>query len=286
MSRESIPCWYELSWDKENVAIILCIHKDFIKHFPEISTDSPMVKGLLKEFKLDAFSGYFKGNLGFGGVLKRRGDNGEFVEFFVPLPVLKKESGKCSICDGSVNNQFSNGEKCRFCNGGGKEYSIDWQIGHTISATFTVVFLFLSLFYDKETKCLSSQLMTVETRTAVGLHGGSLGGIFSIDLVNWMSSFAPNFTIVEMVDAMMTAYGHMFAEKLDQFERFRASIDYENGWLNVDCPGNACGLNPSHSSVGKGHGYEFTPHNVDTCMQQLTLLAGLAALHDKARKEM
>ena len=48
----------------------------------------------------------------------------------------------------------------------------------------------------------------------------------------------------------------------------------------------ACGLNPSHDHMDIGQGYEFSCHNTDTPAQQLTLLAGLAALHDLVRKDM
>lgn len=54
----------------------------------------------------------------------------------------------------------------------------------------------------------------------------------------------------------------------------------------LNCPGNACGIHPViHWEEGE-NGYKFSCHNVDTPMQQLTLLAGLATLHDKARQEM
>ena len=71
---------------------------------------------------------------------------------------------------------------------------------------------------------------------------------------------------------------------------FRAGVFSEFGWLNTDCPGNACGLNPSldaeYDMKKPCHGYKFSCHNVDTAAQQLTLLAGVAALHDKARQEI
>lgn len=90
-----------------------------------------------------------------------------------------------------------------------------------------------------------------------------------------------------MIQAMKTAYKRMFGpDHIDEYS-FHAYVAYKGGWLNVGCPGNACGLNPTSQGVTeKGKGYEFACHNVDTPAQQITLLAGLAALHDKARKEM
>lgn len=288
ISRESVSCWYELGWDEDDKAIILRIHKDFIKEYPEVPVDSRIVGSLLREFKLEAFLGDFNSDIGFGGILKRKCDKGEFIEFSIQLPTLKNETGDCGFCSGSCKDSlFSNG-KCIHCGGSGKEYVIDWKGAFAVSATFNVVFSYLSLFgyEDEETKCLLSQLMTINVTTRTGIYGGAISGTFSIDLVNWMSLFSPRYTIEEMVSAMRVAYGRIFAEKPDEFQRFRASVDNENGWLNVDCPGNACGLNPSSGRMGKGYGYNFSPHNTDSPLQQLTLLAGLAALHDKARREM
>ena len=121
------------------------------------------------------------------------------------------------------------------------------------------------------------------------MHGGSLGGEYSIPFVKWLATLFGTNSIPEMVKAMKIAYNRMLGlHKFDQFH-FLASVDYESGWLNVSCPGNACGLNPIHGAgydMKRGLGYEFDCHNVDTPMQQITLLAGLAALHDRARKEI
>ena len=89
-----------------------------------------------------------------------------------------------------------------------------------------------------------------------------------------------------MVQAMKTAHGYMLG-RTESSPRFRASVDSSNGWLRVDCPGDACQIYPSHGDdIKEGRGYEFACHNVDTPAQQLTLLAGLAALHDRVRKEL
>jgi hypothetical protein len=52
--------------------------------------------------------------------------------------------------------------------------------------------------------------------------------------------------------------------------------------LFLDAPGNACGILPYHDVISSQEdevcGYEFTSHNTDSSSQQLTLLAGLAAL--------
>jgi hypothetical protein len=141
---------------------------------------------------------------------------------------------------------------------------------------------------EKETSSSLFQLMEISTTTEKGTCGGSLGGKFSISLCNWMESLRKNDQpiITEMIETMQLTHKTMFG--LTEYEKnmFRASIDYEGGWLNVSCPGNACDLNPADGHIFEESGYEFSSHNVDTLAQQLELIAGLAALHDKARKEM
>lgn len=182
---------------------------------------------------------------------------------------------------------------CIHCTGVGKELIFDWQSAYACSASFTV-FLVLTEFVKTETSAPFSQLLTVKTMIREGLDGGSLSGEYSIPLVKFLSNLYDETktrrSISEMIQAMKLAYNHMVGmRKFDQFN-FRASVDYEDGWLNVSCPGNACGLNPEHNAgydmKRRGLGYKFNCHNIDTPVQQITLLAGLAALHDKARKAL
>lgn len=68
---------------------------------------------------------------------------------------------------------------------------------------------------------------------------------------------------------------------------FRAYIT-DDGRFFFSCPGNACDLAiyPEGSYRDLEFPVEFSCHNLDTALQQLTLLSGLAALSDLARKDM
>jgi hypothetical protein len=285
---DRIPCWYELSWREEIPAIVLGVHKDFIASIKPILQDAPIVLTLRHEFNFGEFIGTFDGNFGFDNAFRRVEDSGDFVEFLAEIPKVKKQTNKrCDRCRGSGKEDSFDSE-CLSCGGTGKEYEMDWRAAYAVSANFTI-FTILANFPKIETSALLPQLLTIETVTQTGAHGGSLGGEYSIPLVRWMSSFGANTEIPEMVKAMKMAYDRMLG--LREFNKldFRARIDYEDGWLNVDCPGEACGLNPNHGSeynMKQGLGYGFSCHNTDTPMQQITLLAGLAALHDRARKEI
>lgn len=287
LTRENIPCWYELSWRKTKPAIILRVHKDFIKNTDSIRDEVPIVVSLKEEFKFASFVGNFDGNFGFDNAFIRRGEKEEFVEFVVEIPRIKDYTGKCKRCNGTGEDKELS-MHCIHCGGEGKEYEFNWKLAYTISANFTVFSTFLR-FPEKETSSSLIQLMTVQTITQQSSHGGSLGGDFSVPLCSWMDSLREKeeSDIVEMVEAMQTVYRVMFG-RLKPYRKwdFRAWVAYEGGWLNTSCPGDACGLHPQHMGPEKGQGYQFECHNVDNPMQQLTLIASLAALHDKARKEM
>ncbi|MBU3926062.1 hypothetical protein KJ763_02750 [Patescibacteria group bacterium] len=283
--REDVPCWYELSFAEKIPAIILKVHEDFVKEKGAIPENAPIIEEFKEGFRFKKFSGDFGRDFGFEGIFKFRGIKDGFYEFVIEIPKVKKDSGKkCGYCEGSGEDKFL-GRKCLFCNGKGKEYVYDWQNAYSVSASFTV-FSMLSYFYEGNTSCLKPQLLLVQTITHKDMHGGSLAGMYSVPLVKWLGSFGKHAIMIEMQKAMKRTYFHMFGKDKYLEHDFRAYVADNNGWLNVSCPGNACGLHPQSGYIEKDNGYEFSCHNVDTPMQQITLLAGLAALHDKARKEI
>lgn len=289
--RERISCWYELSFRKEKPAIILRIHRDFIANTEPIRQIAPIVKGFMKHFGFKRFNGSLAGNFGFDDSFVFNGIKGDFAEFAVNIPEVRKHtSKKCEYCNGSGRDRLLRDE-CFRCDGTGKEWFYDWKSVYAISASFTTIFHRMH-FPDKETSSFSPQLMIVSTVTQNDMHGGSLGGQYSIELCDWMRSLYlrnnDRYEITEMVEAMKVAHRKMSGPfRFGQEHYIRARIENSNSWLNIDCPGDACGLHPGDGfGPQEGQGYEFACHNVDNPIQQITLLVGLAALHDKARREM
>jgi hypothetical protein len=88
--------------------------------------------------------------------------------------------------------------------------------------------------------------------------------------------------ISEMVEAMRVACHKMFS--VHSFHEDELLTKNENGRLTIDCPIGRSGLYPS--DAWKENGRVFSGHNVNNAAQQITLIAGLAALHDKTRKEI
>ena len=260
ITRENVPCWYELSFRVEDKkpAIILRIHKDFIVNSSPIPKDAPIIKLFMKEFKFKFKNWSFNGNFGIDDSFRRLGEKDNFVEFAAEIPKSKTS----------------------------------WQAAYAISASFNVFSSLWGSFSKTETSAPFPQLMIIKTMTRKGACGCSLSGKFSIPLVKYLASLyrenSGPTSILPMIEAMITTYKYMMVGlgRYSQFD-FRAKIAYEYSWLNVGCPGNACGLGPADSAefdMERGWGYEFQSYNVDTPIQQITLLAGLAALHDQVRE--
>ena len=278
--RENIPCWYELSFSKQTPGILLRLHNDFLAA-SEIPQSPPITDHYKEEFGFKNFGLNFQTDIGFEGALKFHGEKGDFHEYLIPLPkVLKQTNQRCGLCEGSGKDWAK--DECFSCRGTDKQVVPDYTCAYVISATLSILTDFLCLL-EKPTRSRLPQLLNLQVICQQGMHGGSLGGEYSIPLVQWLVAQGSHKKVPEMVSAMRTSWTYMMEDK-DDLLKFRASIDYPNGWLNVDCPGDACGLHPMRD-IYSNNGYEFTCHNVDTPAQQLTLIAGLAALHDRVRKE-
>lgn len=290
IQRENMPCVYELSWDRISSAIIVRIHRDFVQRF-SVPLDAWIVLHFMKEFSFSFFDGNFNGTFfGFDNALQKNGEGKDFISFKINIPVFEKQSDtNCSRCHGTGKEESSERD-CLACRGEGKESVFNWKPMYAISASLTIFFELAFLKFNKEdkTSCGFPQLITIETHTEKQIHGGTLGGVYSIPLANFLSSFQPKTEITEMTDAMIGSWRKMFC-KLSQYDKysFYSQVANKNGWLNVGCPGDACGLHPgANEAFDPGRGSKFSCHNVDTPMQQIALLAALAALCDKARKEI
>lgn len=289
ITEKNISCWYGLSWQESPPAIILRIHKDFIEKFKtkHPSEEWPIVRMLEKEFGFEEFSANFDRDIGFERVFRHTGEKNGFIEYAAEIPIIQKLSNEpCLGCEGSGTDELRDGDPCLLCKGTGKKQVMDWHTADAISASFTVFTTILSPFnLQEDTYAVLPQLLTIKTITHKDMHGGSLDGEISIPLRKFLSSLGDNATIPEMIKAMRSTHERMFGVNDYDVYSFKVYVR-SSGTFIADCPGNACGIHPSDWHLEEGKGYELSCHNVDTSGQQITLIAGLAALCDKARREM
>jgi len=292
ITRENLPCWYELSFveAKEGPSIILRIHKNFIKGVRadlKKLKNVPILDRFRADFNFTDFCFDFDKDIGFDGLFKLGDKKGEFVEFTVKIPKVITPTGKkCNECHGKGKDEEYD-IRCAHCRGTGNEFKHDWNIIFKISANFTILTKLLSVWGNKITTNSSlPQLLTVETATIRNTQGGATWGEVSIPLKNCIKSFGEDgWDIPEAIRAMVTTSEFMIGPDTWNETHFRAEVR-KNGRFSMDCPGDACSLYPDDWSDDENRGYGFSYHNLDTPIQQLTFIAGLAALCDRARKEI
>lgn len=286
---ENLPCWYDLSWDKERKAIIFRIHKEMVENIKSYFTDNNrLIKIYKEELSFEEFGMDFSGDFGFEKVFKLTESRGDFICFLIKIRSMEITERQCFSCKGTGEGLFE-GEKCFQCNGKGKEEIYDIKPFRAISATFSVLFRYLDSPKIK-TSSILPQLMTVETVTKLGDHGGSLSGEFSLLLADYLRSFASEddrVHIPEMIEVMKDAYEQMNPKGSYLFDnKFQAYIRDKSGFFVASCPGDRTDIYTDSADLYPNTGYKFYCHNVDSPIQQITFLTGLAALSDKARREI
>ena len=278
---QNVSCCYEISWNKQLCAIIFRIHKGIIGKIFDLE-GSVITEHLKRELSFDNFSADFTKDIGFENIFKRTGETQDFVEFEIKIPKVRKITDKtCTRCGGSGKEY---GTKCYCCEGSGKEHIYDTNEAKAISASFTAFTAWLS-HNNILTDSKDFQLLTFETRTHIEARGNSISGEIGITLRAWLDSLGKNQTMPSVVRAMKSAYEQMMGRETDDFD-FRA-LTKESGGIVLDCPGDSAGIDPSGDRFRHiDQGYEFSSHNMDTFIQQITIIAGLAALLDEARKKI
>lgn len=284
---EEVPCWFELSWQEEKPSLLLKIHSLLI---PTLIFHPQVIESYQNEFSFQSFAQLASGTtFGFDNAFQQCGNENGFLILKADLPRIRVEgTKKCLMCAGAGKDKYLPEQICLACRGDGKEPKFSWERAYALSATLSVLLAQLKYpHYELDTPVSFPQLLTVSTVTKAGMQGGSLYGTYSKALCEWFRMLNPHGGIPEMNQAMRRAYSHLLRKQPHLDREFQTDLANGNGWLNVRCPGNACSLSPYMSSdVESGRGYEFSSNNVDGPAQQLTLLAGLAALHDKARREL
>jgi hypothetical protein len=166
------------------------------------------------------------------------------------------------------------------------DLKIDGQVaGMRLSSSLWIVFNRLMSVAPAEGET-RFQLMAVDVFASprMDLNGFPLSVKFSAAMVNWLGRHVePSFTLPEIEAMLRDAWESLWPSMRNT--EFHAYIR-SPGDLFLGCPGNATGLAPNHVAQYRDtdEGYELDCHNVDGPLQQLTLLAGLARLNERARR--
>lgn len=284
MTRERIPCLYELSFKKGNPPVlVLRIHDDFLRANKGLAPTETVLGYMKKEHNLGEFSPFGGEYFGFDKALKKGKTEGEFTEFDIEIPAYRKETTEiCEHCEGEgwdKDLQLS----CSWCDGSKHKISYDWKPLTAISASLHLLTSMTEIF-DKRTSAKNHQLLTFQLICGKEMGGFPIGGAYGIDFCKWLTSFPSHHQFNQAIRAMGDVHAHIYNRKAD-FWNFEAYV-MENSWLIIDCPGDACGLHPSDSYWKTGRGRNFSCHNLDNPIQQIDLLTALGVLSDEARKDI
>lgn len=146
----------------------------------------------------------------------------------------------------------------------------DWERAYNVSASLGLAFLFLH--YEN---CLSE----AKTPQLLAVHFCSRP--LAADIFCELSPRGVNLLKTmdrDDLDSIETALGQAYECMHTGAHTTRFSVTMrEDGFFYMEVPGDACGLGTGFNQ-NFAQGASLTPHNVDSPIQQLTLLAGLARL--------
>lgn len=281
IASERVPWWYELEWrpGPGNPGLLIHIRTEIIQ---EYLTEAAIARYLFPPGNGFGEFAATEESFGYGSCFSWQPRDKESRSLVLPIPVIEKENKEpCHLCNGTGKSFYDDETICFACNGRKKERRLDWDTAYQISATLTVLFRRIN-YLTEIAESSKSQLLMLETVTARELHGGSLSGTYNQTLIRWLMRLHPGTPLTCMTEAMRLCHSTQFSENFESRE-FKASINDKHGSLNIGCAGDACGLHPTLNYRAPSEGYSWSSHNVDSPMQQLTLIAGLAALSTKVR---
>lgn len=256
-----LPCWYEL-FLKDDTTVGIRIHRSVL---PELESESwgtaPIISDLIKKYTdLKSFTPPSSGSWGFGDIFTAiESTDPSWVVWEFKLPDIRTEFNYPDL------------PKTHIC------------IRATL-AMFCMVGRYLNT--DSITDLSKNQLIIIDHINLPQhdrFNSGSLNAILTPAVLPWIAK-QPEGHVKEIQDAMRTAHNFMW-DGASRSDRFGARIGPPK-WIYLDVPGDACDLGPDNNSNSEPDlGYTLVPHNVDSGVQQLSFIAGLAKIHDLIRAD-
>ena len=294
--QDLVPRKYHLEWSNERNTILIHIHKDCITNWNAIPKDGRLIRHISDAHSLDAdgLFGSFSGDLksdsfGFDRAIVKEYVAGEYTTFAVSLPKIRFEiSFMCEYCGGTGRRLESfarNDEKCLSCKGSGHSHISNFRAGFATTASLGILFSALSIC--EETSAKEKQHIELDVHYEHGQHGSSLSGYLGIEISQYFISGSEALQTVILpaaIQAMTRAHGKMWV--LSDYDRYTLRASVRNGFLILDCPGDACEIHFSDHDSRIDRDRKFTCHNVDTPLQSLTLLAGLTSIVGNISKQL
>jgi len=292
LQHEDIQRWFTLTIDLETGFPCLVVADEVLTKWPG-AHHPKIIEAVRKNLGLGERDFPFQeepkaGAFGFGDSLKKvSAQDGQSV-YRLELPIIHRLTvNKCRECKGKKTGEHG---RCHYCSGSGKESMIVWEQAFALSASVSLFanVLWLSQEIDLAQPTEKRQLLNLNLQVDRGPHGGSLWGEFSPYFVNFLKTHGEDASFEKVNEMMIRVYRYMWQSKNSEPRNFDYEKHQFRAWQNLpgnlilDIPGDACGIHPSPyvHEIPENEGSEWTYHNVDSPLQQLTLLTGLAAMCD------
>ena len=156
----------------------------------------------------------------------------------------------------------------------------NWAPAYQLSCSLSVILRIMEFAEASPNTLELNQLATLVSICRGDMGGFGLGATLSPIARNWIAANRSKNEEVAQ-SAMIATYRHMWPDYFKKDEDFRLysfRVNSQGGnGLIMDIPGSACGIYVE--DVGRGNqGWEISSHNVDSPIQQLSLLSGLCAI--------
>lgn len=153
------------------------------------------------------------------------------------------------------------------------------------STAATLMLFFHALNFSKESGSEVKQNLAVRMvlDRKKSYYGAGLGVELYSPLTIWIERNFNQERQISVKETMINAFHQMWNNQGDQhvFDRdFNVSVTKPD-LVHLSVMGDACSLDPDEF-IHNGYGYDLTPHNTDSPIQQLSLLTGVAKLEELA----
>ncbi|MDO8638903.1 MAG: hypothetical protein Q7R43_04975 [Candidatus Daviesbacteria bacterium] len=256
--QDNIPTVYEIGVGEDEHSLKIKTDsktfQDINDHFKD--PNHKWINFLKNKFRLSDFCSLPETDWGFGSVLKQENVENDSILWRCDLPE-------------------------------GKTKEISWPALYNISASLMVMFDSLSISEEK-TSSQIPQLMHLSLSVGFDLHGGSMNAYFGKSIIPWLEKQPHDLSNKDIEQTMRNTDMHLNGKLIkhqDQYLYRFLAWTRQPCWINLMCPGDACGLDPEDYNDPRPDGYKLLPHNIDSPLQQLTFIMGLARMHDLARQD-
>lgn len=251
------PVVYEVGVGEEQVSLLIRAHQKAVAYAESKlgKAGLPLVTSLQRRLKLAEFIPPSFESWGFGEVLRRKD---------------------------TVSPDWTVWE-CRLPGAVG-EMDIDWKQLDNVAASLEALFFTLGMV-EGDCQVKLPQLMHFLVSEMEEMQRWSLNVYLAKAFSLWLNK-QPDYSFYQGTEEVMRmAYGHLTYDRgnLAESRSFKVRFTQPCG-LNLSVPGNSAGLDPEDYYNPKLEGYELLPHNIDSPVQVLTCIMGMAKLHDEARK--